>query len=480
MPGASARRRARIGHCEWVRKDRNGIDVYRVRVTANGVPSQIYVHGTERDAEMAAAELYAEAMRIEPAGLVSMSLDEYFRDRFIPRLRELGRAPTTIDDYEREYARSIAPRHGGMDISEITERDVRLLVQQAGSARNSLRTYSAIMGRAFTDGFLERRLSLGRVGIEPQRKRGERPWSRAEALRAIEALRDGGPMELAMLIGMCGMRKEEVRAACPSWLKELSSPEGTYLMFEISASYTDKGGLRDSTKTDEDRYAAVPPNISDRLLELVRSTVPTVETAAPGVLRVRRLTGYKRACKSSYAYGPIFPTRQEAEEAAAALSLPYDAKRSLRPAVVALDVPGWTYRYFTGQRWTAERVTADELVEGKLERVRASVMGEWARTRLVPFSESRLRSLWAAALSEHGLRYIPFNKLRHTSETLMGLAGVNESTVAHVHGHKTFKMDFTHYQRPGLDAVLEAAEAMGRYLGASSAGDSLEVRDVLF
>ena len=62
----------------------------------------------------------------------------------------------------------------------------------------------------------------------------------------------------------------------------------------------------------------------------------------------------------------------------------------------------------------------------------------------------------------------------------MGLAGVNESTVAHVHGHKTFKMDFTHYQRPGLDAVLEAAEAMGRYLGAGSAGDSLEVRDVLF
>lgn len=93
----------------------------------------------------------------------------------------------------------------------------------------------------------------------------------------------------------------------------------------------------------------------------------------------------------------------------------------------------------------------------------------WASARLVPYSNSALYKRWKAACEELGLRFIPPDMLRHTSETLMQAAGLQDSLVSRLHGHTDLKTDYRHYLRPGIDAAERAAQSVHRIMpGADS------------
>lgn len=85
----------------------------------------------------------------------------------------------------------------------------------------------------------------------------------------------------------------------------------------------------------------------------------------------------------------------------------------------------------------------------------------WASGRLVPVSGRALSKAWAAALDRHGIRRIPPDMLRHTSETLMQAADLPDTLVSRLHGHTDLRTDYRHYMRPGAAEAERAAQAVG-------------------
>lgn len=88
----------------------------------------------------------------------------------------------------------------------------------------------------------------------------------------------------------------------------------------------------------------------------------------------------------------------------------------------------------------------------------------WAMERIVPFSNSALYKRWKAACETLGLRFIPPDMLRHTSETLMQAAGLQDSLVSRLHGHTDLRTDYRHYLRPGIDAAERAAQSVHKLM----------------
>lgn len=88
----------------------------------------------------------------------------------------------------------------------------------------------------------------------------------------------------------------------------------------------------------------------------------------------------------------------------------------------------------------------------------------WAVERIVPFSNSVLYKRWKATCERLGLRFIPPDMLRHTSETLMQAAGLQDSLVSRLHGHTDLRTDYRHYLRPGIDAAERAAQSVHKIM----------------
>ena len=93
---------------------------------------------------------------------------------------------------------------------------------------------------------------------------------------------------------------------------------------------------------------------------------------------------------------------------------------------------------------------------------------EWSEGRIVPYSNSALYKRWKAACEALGLRFIPPDMLRHTSETLMQAAGVQDTLVSRLHGHTELKTDYRHYMRPGIEAAERAAQEVHKIMPSGS------------
>lgn len=85
---------------------------------------------------------------------------------------------------------------------------------------------------------------------------------------------------------------------------------------------------------------------------------------------------------------------------------------------------------------------------------------EWAHSRIVPLGGRALAKAWAAALDRRGLRRIPPDMLRHTSETMMQAADLPDTLVSRLHGHATLATDYRNYMRPGAAEAERAARAV--------------------
>lgn len=88
----------------------------------------------------------------------------------------------------------------------------------------------------------------------------------------------------------------------------------------------------------------------------------------------------------------------------------------------------------------------------------------WASGRLVDLTYNQLLHAWRRALREAGLRYIPPDMLRHTSETLMQAANLPDTLVSRLHGHTDVRTDYRHYLRPSLPQAETAAREVHRIM----------------
>lgn len=88
----------------------------------------------------------------------------------------------------------------------------------------------------------------------------------------------------------------------------------------------------------------------------------------------------------------------------------------------------------------------------------------WRRSRLVPLRGDTLYKRWKAELAALGLRFIPPDMLRHTSETLMQAAGLPDTVTSRFHGHAELKTDYGNYMRPGAATMEDAARKVHRLL----------------
>lgn len=88
----------------------------------------------------------------------------------------------------------------------------------------------------------------------------------------------------------------------------------------------------------------------------------------------------------------------------------------------------------------------------------------WAQTRIVDIGYFALRDRWNRACAELGLRRIPPDMLRHTSETLMQAAGLPDTLVSRLHGHTDLRTDYKHYLRPDLASAEKAAQEVHKLL----------------
>ena len=80
-----------------------------------------------------------------------------------------------------------------------------------------------------------------------------------------------------------------------------------------------------------------------------------------------------------------------------------------------------------------------------------------------------LYRLWRSELESLGLRFIPPDMLRHTSETLMQAAGLPDTVTSRFHGHAVLKTDYANYMRPGAATMEDAARKVHKLM---SGGDS--------
>lgn len=87
-------------------------------------------------------------------------------------------------------------------------------------------------------------------------------------------------------------------------------------------------------------------------------------------------------------------------------------------------------------------------------------IAEWRDRRTVDLSRDQLVYRWNKACRDLEIRRIPPDMLRHTSETLMQAAGLQDTLVSRLHGHTELKTDYAHYMRPDAAAAEMAAMAV--------------------
>lgn len=85
--------------------------------------------------------------------------------------------------------------------------------------------------------------------------------------------------------------------------------------------------------------------------------------------------------------------------------------------------------------------------------------------------------MWRAALESAGVRYIPPDMLRHTTDTLMLAAGVAPDVDDKIHGRSEHTSTYRNYFRPDVGVAEDAMRRMDCLLNVRPAtGDSVTGR----
>lgn len=476
----------KIGVIEKIGVDADGLEIFRVRVEAGTrkkrATKRVTIHGTMRDAQAAASMLYVELnSSLSERDIPEITLNQYFYGRFIPALEKEGKTNSTINGYVKNYRKWISPNHGERVLLNLDETNVRNLIEQSGTPRNTLRTYRAILNRAKSDGFMRHKMDL--TGLDARAKKQKRPvpWSPLELKYAADALVDDEMAYLTLLVGSAGLRKEENLAITPADVQILKMPTSQgvkkYVLLNVHAAYTDEDGLK-VTKTEEsNRHALVLPEFTERFLSALEATKPSIEQVE-GCWLIRHKTSWHKSRKAKYRIETVMGNRKDAQAVASRLAAETAAKYKLgsNPKLKEVADGIWTVTVFNGYVDTMERTIAPEAFIGTEQDATRHALEQWSNRRILPCAGETLRGHWETALRKHGLRFIPVNNLRHTSETLMAASGVSTPTISSMHGHTQFKTDFQHYIDLNVEAILDAADKVDTFMASdmASGGFTLE------
>lgn len=339
------------------------------------------VRGTYADAEAAAIRLAAEMGRAVNAWS-GLTLSQYywgvFRDH--PSCNGTVRAPSTLEQYDGVFRRSIEPVLGGRDLSGLRHEDMKACILDSSAPRKTKVVLRAIMRSAYDDGLTNEKPFDRRIVTPPVTKqKQQRAWDAQEAAEALRKL-DGyaDPMiEAYAILGLSGLRCEEAMGTAPrdvhavDFYDAATGTAGRSLVADVTQTYTQAGGVRQVAKNAfSHRSMPIAVQGRGRLLRIMNATRP--------------------------------------------------------------DNP--------------------EAVE------------EWRNRRTVNLSYDQLVYRWDKACRELEIRRIPPDMLRHTSETLMQAAGLQDTLVSRLHGHAELKTDYAHYMRPDAASAEMAAQAVHRLL----------------
>lgn len=350
--------------------------VWRVRVrSADGTDvSRTYRGITRQEAEARKVALVRSLGGFESAADADMTLADYywgvFRDK--PSVRGKPRAKATTMWYDDAMRKYVLPTLGGVRLRDVTHSMVRGVIYAAASPANCKRTLSAVLRSAYDDGLLDERPLDRRVPVHREKRPQALPWSRFEAMAALEAAQDApADIELYCILGLSGLRKEECLGVRPVDIREQSTysvvtgEEVRTMTVSVGRVFTDRDGWVEGAKND--------------------FSVRTVPVLAVGRDRAR--------------------------------------------------------------------VRLDELQARAAAEDRAE---EWAQGRLIPFTSSGFYRRWKRWCERAGLRPIPTNMLRHTSDTLMLTAGVEADLSDRMHGRTEHSSTYGSYFRPDV-ALMEQA-----------------------
>lgn len=477
----------KLGSIKEVGTDKYGHQIWDVAVAVGVGPDRKQahkrIHGTRHDAELATSML---RKKLDSESLIKndLTLDEYFYNFFLPGLEADGRVRATLYDYTKTYENWIHEAHGSKKLKRLKEPNVRRLIKDSGAAKKTLVCYRAILNRAKDDGLIEKRFDLKGIRYARQEKKPKQPWTPSEALTAYKRLEGEELAELAFLIGMSGLRKEEILALRPCDMhfivrQDSKGTEIRTLVLDVVHAFTDDDGFKGTKTPDSVRQVAVIPLFQDRLLELIESTKPSIKEVGDNKFSITYHAGWKRQMYGVYEHF-FFETNDE-EELKTQLKDKYPNGDLLghEPHYAKVDGgDGYISRAFSGfdSKIVTKHITRDFV--GTREQAESKTLDTWAHTRLLQCSSDYLSKAWKRALEAHNIRYIPISQLRHTSESLMVAGGISATTVQKLHGHSTFDTDFKYYVGYGNDVLTTTADALDKYLTATEEGNITKTEDV--
>lgn len=375
---AQDRTRRKLGTIHQLKDGTWSVRVSR-GTNANGSrrTATVRVSGARGDAEAAAVRLASEMGRAVSAWS-GLTLSQYywgvFRDH--PSCNGTVRAPSTLEQYDGVFRRSVEPVLGDRDLSGLRHEDMKACILDSSAPRKTKVVLRAIMRSAYDDGLTNEKPFDRRIVTPPVTKqKQERAWNAQEAAEALRKL-DGYPdpmIEAYAILGLSGLRCEEAMGTAPrdvhavDYYDAATGKAGRSLVVDVTQTYTQAGGVRQVAK-NAFSHRSVPVVIQGRarLLRIMNATKP--------------------------------------------------------------DDP--------------------------------EALGEWRNARTVNLSRDQLVYRWNKACRDLGIRRIPPDMLRHTSETLMQAAGLQDTLVSRLHGHTELKTDYAHYMRPDAATAEMAALAV--------------------
>lgn len=479
--------RSRIGSISFVRTDEQGIPVYKVEVQVGNKGDRKracrYVHGSEREANLLAAALRSH-LDGSASPLPEITVSEYFNSIFIPNLMSRGRAKKTIVTYRKPFLKWIEPAHGDRLISSISRQDVKGLVQSSTDQVNLLKTYRAILNSAFDDGFLSNPLPLKNIPAKHLKSIKRHAWSVHETMAAAQALRGVEMAELIFYIGISGTRREELLAVTPADLKASAKEDGSGLIaISISRAYTDEDGVKETKTRESVRLAPTLKMFNERLVELVKETMPRITSLDGDTQLIEFFNGWVRKRHASYRKVLFEGTEQEAEaeleriiktQGALLGNIAKDQK------IIKVDSRRWIIKQYAGNTGSLEKTWRKEVFDGSAKEAEVYASEEWRKSRLFPCSGQFLYLQWKNALNAAGLRYIPPSELRHTSESLQLAANVPNTAVMKIHGHSEFRTDYKYYANLVPEMVVDTAERVDQYLKTASSTKEIKFEALEF
>ena len=375
---AQDRTRRKLGTIHQLKDGTWSVRVSR-GTNANGSrrTAAVRVSGTRDDAEAAAVRLASEMGRAVSAWS-GLTLSQYywgvFRDH--PSCNGTVRAPSTLEQYDGVFRRSIEPVIGDRDLCGLRHEDMKACILDSTAPRKTKVVLRAVMRSAYDDGLTNEKPFDRRIVTPPVTKqKQERAWNAQEAADALRKL-DGysDPMiEAYAILGLSGLRCEEAMGVAPrdvhavDYYDAATGTAGRSLVADVTQTYTQSGGVRQVAKN-----------------AFSHRSVPIVVQGRARLLRIMN---------------------------------------AMKP-----DEP--------------------------------DAIEEWRKARTVNLSRDQLVYRWNKACRDLEMRRIPPDMLRHTSETLMQAAGLQDTLVSRLHGHTELKTDYAHYMRPDAATAEMAAMAV--------------------